>query len=62
MTTKEVMERFGVCNATASHWAAKNGVARRIVGGIAAFDWLEEDCVHFATRRGKGWQKGKPRK
>jgi hypothetical protein len=62
MTTQEVIKRFGVSHATASHWAAKNVIARKIVGGIAAFDWTESDCERFAARRGKDWKKGKPRK
>jgi hypothetical protein len=62
MTTEEVMVRFDVSNATTCHWAAKNGLARVIKGGIAAYDWTEDDCRRFLERRGRGWTKGRPRK
>lgn len=62
MTTKEISEKYGVCLATAAHWAKNNGVARVPVKGILAYDWTEEDCKRFEQRTGKGWKKGVPRK
>jgi hypothetical protein len=62
MTTEEITGRCGMSTATVCQWAAKNGVRRVIIGGIATYDWTEDDYRRFLERRGRGWTKGRPRK
>jgi hypothetical protein len=62
MTTEDIMARFSAGRAAVCRWAAKNGVGRKMIKGIAAYDWTEEDCLRFAERKRPGWEKGKPRK
>jgi hypothetical protein len=47
MNSNEVAARFHVNPSIARHWAAKNGVGRKMTGGIFAFDWTEDDCRRF---------------
>jgi len=63
MDTTEVAEKFNVHRTTVIQWCQKNGIKRKLgVNGIMTYDLSEKDLKKFENRRGKGWQKGKPRK
>ena len=63
MDTTEVAEKFNVHRSTVIQWCQKNGIKRKLgVNGIMTYDLTEKDLKKFENRRGKGWQKGKPRK
>jgi len=63
MDTTEVAKKFNVHRSTVIQWCQKNGIKRKLgVNGIMTYDLTEKDLKKFENRRGKGWQKGKPRK
>jgi len=63
MDTNTVAEKFGVHRSTVIQWCQKNGIKRRLgKNGVMEYDLSEKDLKKFENRRGKGWQKGKPRK
>ena len=63
MDTNSVAEKFSVCRSTVIQWCHKNGIKRKLgKNGVMEYDLSEKDLKKFANRRGKGWQKGKPRK
>jgi len=62
MTSLEVSERYGVAGVTVRKWAADNSVAFIGNGRRKTYVWTEKDCKRFVSRRGKGWEKGRPRK
>lgn len=64
-TTEDIMNLFGVQRATATNWAAKNGVESVILpSGKAGFAWTNDDIERFKNRpkRGRRWNKEVDRK
>jgi hypothetical protein len=62
MTTNEISEKYNVHRTTVIQWCQKNGIKRKLgVNGIMEYVINKRDLKKFENRRGKGWQKGKPR-
>jgi uncharacterized protein YjcR len=62
MNSEDIAKQHGVNPSTVRNWAAKNGVGRKQVGSILAFDWTEEDIARFLERPRPGWKRGRGRK
>jgi hypothetical protein len=62
MTSAEISEKMGAALRTVNNWASLNGVNYIGEGRRKTYIWTSEDMERFASRRGKGWEKGKPRK
>ena len=63
MTTEEVAKKYDFSISYVARWALNNGVERaESINGIQPYNWTDEDVERFEHRRGRGWQKGRPRK
>ena len=63
MNVNEAAKKYGVCGSTVRKWCIKNKVKRKLgKQGVMEYDLSEKDLAKFEIRRGKGWQKGNPRK
>jgi len=63
MTTNEIAKKFNVCRSTVIQWCQKNNIKRELgKNGVMEYVLTNKDLKKFEDRRGKGWQKGKPRK